>query len=148
MTLRLPSAQTFTLNLRIPGWAQGARLAINGKHETGTLPPGSFAAIRREWRSDDRIELELPLMQRLESIDAAHPQTVALLAGPLVLMRLLDEDNAAASTVTRARLLAAQRDPNGRHEWQARTEGGFHTLKPFLDINGESYSAYQEVLPS
>jgi hypothetical protein len=28
----------------------------------------------------DRIELELPLTQRLESIDAAHPETVALLA--------------------------------------------------------------------
>ena len=31
MTLRLPSAQTFTLNLRIPAWAQGAALSINGR---------------------------------------------------------------------------------------------------------------------
>ena len=148
MTMQLPSAQTFTLNLRIPAWAQGAGLSINGRRETEPLQPGRFAAIRREWRSDDRIELQLPLTQRLESIDAAHPQTVALLAGPLVLMRLLDEDNSAASTVTRTRLLAAQRDPSGRHEWQAQTEGGVHTLKPFLDIGGESYSVYQEVSPS
>jgi DUF1680 family protein len=148
MSLRLPSARTFTLNLRIPVWAQGAGLSINGKRETGTLAPGRFAAIRREWRSDDRIDLELPLAQRLESIDAAHPQTVALLAGPLVLMRVLDEDNSAASTVRRTRLLAAQRDRNGRHEWQVQTEVGFHTLKPFIDIGAESYSVYQEVLPS
>jgi DUF1680 family protein len=148
MTLRLPSALNFTLNLRIPAWAQGAGLSINGTRATQSPQPGRFAAIRREWRSADRIELELPLMQRLESIDAAHPETVALLAGPLVLMRIVDEDTSASSTVTRTSLSAAQRDRNGRHEWQARTDGGVLKLKPFLDIDGESYSAYQNVLPS
>jgi DUF1680 family protein len=146
MTLRLPSALNFTLNLRIPAWAQGAGLLINGTRETQPLQPGRFAAIRREWRPADRIELELPLMQRLESIDAAHPETVALLAGPLVLMRILDADGSAASTVTRTSLLAARRDRNGGHEWQAPTDAGFLKLKPFLDIGGESYSAYQQVL--
>ena len=148
MTLRLPSALTFTLNLRIPAWAQGAGLLINGKRETQPLQPGRFAAIRREWRPADRIELELPLTQRLENIDAAHPETVALLAGPLVLMRILDENGSAAPTVTRTSLLAAQRDRNARHEWQALTDAGLLKLKPFLDIEGESYSAYQQVLPS
>jgi DUF1680 family protein len=148
MTLRLPSAQTFTLNLRIPAWAPGAELLINGRRDSRPLQPGSFAAIRREWRSADRIELELPLTRQLESIDAVHPETVALLAGPLVLMRILDDDNAASSTITRTSLLAAQRDANGRHEWQARTDGGFIKLKPFLDIDAEGYSAYQQVVPS
>ncbi len=148
MTLRLPSAQTFTLNLRIPAWAQGAELSINGKRNALSLEPGSFAAIRREWRSADRIELELPLTQRLESIDAAHPDTVALLAGPLVLMRILDDDGAASSTLTRTSLLAAQRDRGGEHEWQARTDAGSVKLKPFLDIDAQSYSAYQQVVPS
>jgi hypothetical protein len=148
MTLRLPSAQTFTLNLRIPAWAQGADLSINGKRNALSLEPGSFAAVRREWRSADRIELELPLTRRLESIDAAHPDTVALLAGPLVLMRILNDDGAANSTLTRTSLLAAQRDRGGEHEWQARTEAGSVKLKPFLDIDAESYSAYQHVVPS
>jgi uncharacterized protein len=148
MTLRLPSAQTFTVNLRIPAWAQGADLSINGRRDSRPLQPGSFAAIRREWSSADRIELELPLMRRLESIDAVHPETVALLAGPLVLMRILDDDNAASSTITRTSLLAAQRDANGRPEWQARTDTGFIKLKPFLDIDAEGYSAYQQVVPS
>jgi DUF1680 family protein len=148
MTLQVPSAQTFTLNLRIPAWAQDARLSINGKPEVRSPEPGRFAAIRREWRSGDRIELELPLTQRLEGIDAAHPQTVALLAGPLVLMRILDENPGVASAVARTSLLAAQRDPGGKHEWRVASEAGPLTLKPFLDITGESYSAYQDVLPS
>jgi uncharacterized protein len=148
MTLQLPTAQTFTLSLRIPAWAQGAAVSINGTRETQPLEPGRFAAIRREWRSADRIELELPLTQRLESIDAAHPETVALLAGPLVLMRIIDEVNSATSPVARSELLAARRDPKGPHEWQAPKDIGLIKLKPFLDIGTESYSAYQNVLRS
>jgi hypothetical protein len=89
----------------------------------------------------------LPLTRHLESVDAAHPNTLALLAGPLVLMRIL-EDSAAASPLTRANLLAAQRDGDGQHEWRASTDAGPVILKPFLDIDAENYSVYQEVVPS
>ena len=145
MTLRLPSPQLFTLNLRIPAWAQDASLLINGKRQTPQS--GQFAAIRREWRDADRVELELPDARRLESIDAAHPDTVALLAGPLVLMRTLEADT-SASPIRRNNLLNAQRDRSGRHEWQVATDSGAVKLKPFLDIDAELYSAYQTVLPS
>jgi uncharacterized protein len=147
MTLQLPSAQTFSLNLRIPAWARGANLKINGRTEIQSLRPGQFAAIRREWRTSDRLELELPLLQSLESIDAAHPDTVALIAGPLVLMRVLNAGT-AASPIPRSRLLAAQRDGNGKHQWLATSAAGPVTLKPFLDIGGQPYTAYQTVLSS
>ena len=147
MTLQPAGAQTFTLSLRIPAWADGASLLVNGRRETSPLEPGRFAAIRREWRPADRIELELPLRQRLEGVDAEHPDTVALSAGPLVLMRI-QGDGPAASGVTRAHLLAARRIDGGAHEWQAATDTGLLRLKPFLDIDGEGYSAYQRVSPS
>ena len=146
MRLRLPGPQLFTLNLRIPAWAQDASVLINGKREP-TPQSGQFLAIRREWHSGDEVELQLPDARRLESVDAAHPDTVALLAGPLVLMRLTDAD-AAASPIRRDSLLHAQRDRGGRHEWQVTTDTGAVKLKPFLDIDGEHYSAYQMVLPS
>jgi uncharacterized protein len=146
MTLQLPRAEPFTINLRIPEWAHGASLQINGK-ERQSLHAGQFAAILREWRSGDRIELELPLTQRLESVEAVQPDTVAVVAGPLVLMRILETD-AAIAGVVRASLLAAQRNPQGRHDWQVTTTGGPVTLKPFLDIEAENYSVYQSVLPS
>ena len=150
MTLRLPSPQQFTLNLRIPAWARDASLLINGKREP-TPRSGQFAALRRQWQSADRIELELPDARRLESVDAEHPDTVALLAGPLVLMRTVEAD-AAVAPLRRDSLLNAQRDRNGRHEWQVTTDAGAGVgavkLKPFLDIDGERYSAYQTVLPS
>ena len=148
VTLRLPSPQRFTLNLRIPAWAQDATLLINGKREP-TPQSGQFAAIQREWQPVDRIELELPDTRRLERVDAQHPDTVALLAGPLVLMRTIEVD-AAASPLRRDSLLNAQRDRHGAHEWAVATEAGAGAvkLKPFVDIDGERYSAYQTVLPS
>ena len=146
MTLQLPRPEAFAVNLRIPDWAQGASLQINGR-DRQSLQPGQFAAIRREWRPGDKIELELPLMQRLESIEATQPDTVALLAGPLVLMRILEADGAVAG-VARDSLLDAQRDPRIQHAWQVKTAGDPITLKPFLDIEAQSYSVYQTVLPS
>src|ERR1035441_8119464 len=48
-------------------------------------PPSSnaYAAIRRTWRSGDRIDLTLPQSFRTESIDDLHPETVALMRGPV-----------------------------------------------------------------
>jgi DUF1680 family protein len=143
LTLQNPTPQTFSLNLRIPAWAQGAALSVNGKRQSESLQPGRFAAIRREWRAGDRIELELPQVMRLESVDAQHPDIVALIAGPMVLMRI--DPSSAGAPASRANLLAAQRIPNGAHEWRAATPTGPMKLKPFLDIDRETYSAYQTV---
>ena len=144
LTLQTAGPQIFTLHLRIPAWAQGAELSINGRSEAAAPQPGRFAAVRREWRPGDRIELLLPLARRLEAVDAAHADTMALLAGPLVLMRILD-DSGAAPPIARSSLLAADRASPGAHEWLAHTDSGPVRLKPFLDIGAESYSAYQQV---
>jgi DUF1680 family protein len=139
--LRLSRAQTFTLSLRIPAWSQGASVGVNGRPGPAPLAAGQFAALRREWHSADRIELDLPLGRALESVDTLHPDLVALRVGPLVLMRIIDAN--VAPPIPRERLLAAQRDPAGAQEWRA----GSLKLKAFLDIDAEAYSAYQKVLP-
>jgi uncharacterized protein len=142
MTLHLTRVTTFTLNFRVPAWSQGASLSVNGRREKVALEPGRFAAVRREWQPADRIELELPLIQALERVDAEHPNTVALRAGPLVLMRIVEE-NRPTLTLTRQSLLAARRASG--HEWRGSTEAGEVKLRPFLDIDAEHYSVYQEV---
>jgi len=105
----------------------------------------AIRGLAREWRSADRIELELPLVRALESVDALHPDVVALRSGPLVLMRMVDENG--ANPMTRQNLLSAQRDPTTRVH--AGFDGsGSVTLRAFPDIRAEDYSAYQQVLPS
>jgi len=78
----------FAINLRIPEWAVGATISINGKPTSASVAAGQFATFRRTWKKGDRIEVALPMKLRLESIDPQHPQTVALLCGPLVLFAI------------------------------------------------------------
>ncbi|HMD72762.1 MAG TPA: beta-L-arabinofuranosidase domain-containing protein [Steroidobacteraceae bacterium] len=142
MTLALPSEQTLTVNLRIPAWANGASLAVNGKRVARDWQPGTFAALRRAWRAGDFIELELPRPMRLEPVDAEHPDTVALLCGPLVLMRLLDEADSAMAPLARESWLAAARTEPSAHEWLVMDADRRIRLRPFMDIGSERYSAY------
>jgi DUF1680 family protein len=124
----------FAINLRIPAWAEGATLSVNGKRQH--VPAGSFASLQRQWKNGDRIELELPLTKRLESIDQQHPDVVALLAGPIVLFPITD----AEPKITRAQLLAAKQ--TGVQSWQVETAGSSMKMLPFTAIGDEQYSTY------
>ena len=144
MTVQTSAPQTFAVNLRIPAWATGASLRVNGRHEAVPLVPGTFATLHRPWRPGDRIELDLPLHTRLQSVDAEHPDTVALLAGPLVLMRL--RDGAPPAPPSRRELLSAQPVHGNASSWRAGSGPAAVTLRPFCDIGGEGYSTYQRVI--
>ena len=80
--------QELAINLRIPAWAQNPMVAVNGKAVSAPVERGKFATIRCQWKTGDRIELEIPMRTRLEPIDPWHPKTVALMSGPLVLFAL------------------------------------------------------------
>lgn len=126
----------FGLSLRIPAWAEGATISVNGKTAGMEIVPGSFAAIRRVWRNGDRVGLELPLTKRLEAIDGRHADTVALLSGPLVLFAITD----GAPKVTREQLLAATK--SGERSWTVATAGAPLRMLPFTSIADEAYSTY------
>jgi uncharacterized protein len=134
----------FSIYLRIPAWAKGASLTVNGMHGSRTVDAGPFAEIRREWKTGDRIELELPFAKRLEAVDAQHPDVMALLRGPLVLMALRDGDS-TLGPVTRAQLLSVQPAAPRSHEWIAGSGESALRMKPFLDIQDEGYSTYMNV---
>lgn len=76
-----------TIHLRIPVWAAGATLAVNGTPLATPLVPGSYAPLTRVWEQGDVIDLDLPLRVRLLE---GHPQIeearnqVAVARGPLV----------------------------------------------------------------
>ena len=117
------SPAEFSIFVRVPEWAEGARATVSGRHESRALRPGSFAEIWRKWKTGDRIELELPLKVRLEPVDALHLNIVAVMAGPSVLMAPPN------TTATRAQLLA----------------GTGLGLKSFMDIGDEPYTTYVRV---
>ena len=147
----------FSVFLRIPAWAKGAALQVANEVMDYKILPGSFAEIRREWKTGDRIELDFPFTTRLEAVDAQHPDVVALATGPLVLMALRGDGansglssgiNAEQQHVTRAMLLAAKQSAGKGHEWTAGSGAETLRLKPFLDIQDEPYTTYLKVAAS
>jgi len=129
-------AAEFDVNFRIPAWADGAYLAVKGKRVAEPVTPGTFATVRRRWKTGDRVELELPMRNRLEAIDSRHADTVALLCGPLVLFAI--GENVPA--VTRQQLLEARKV--GAGDWRVETAAGAMKLLPYTGISDEAYSAY------
>jgi uncharacterized protein len=166
--LSLSKSAEFAIHFRIPSWALGASISVNGKLAGAGVPalPGSFVKLRRTWKNGDRVELDLPMPLHLESIDERHPGTVALVSGPLVLFAVIDTVPAAvpgqASTpevitessghavtslyardvppVTADQLLSARK--MGPQRWQVGLESGKLTMLPFTAITDQQYSTY------
>lgn len=130
----------YTLYIRIPGWAgPNPVLSVNGSRVSQAVEPGTFAAIRRTWKDGDRVELELPMTLRVEVVDANHPNLVALLHGPLVLFAVADSQ----PSFDKNALLQAKPSNNASGDWQATSaDGSSVTLRPFMNIDKESYSTY------
>jgi DUF1680 family protein len=126
----------FALNLRIPAWADGVYIAVNGKRVADAIVAGKFVAIRRTWKTGDRVELHLPMRTRLEPIGPMHPKTVALLYGPLVLFPI---GNAPAKITQRELLAAKKTHPQ---KWQVQTAAANFDLLPFTAISDETYTTY------
>jgi DUF1680 family protein len=126
----------FAVNFRIPAWAEGASISVNGKRVREPVLPGSFVTVQRQWKTGDQIEVELPLTKRLEPIDPRHPKTVALVCGPLVLFAITE----AQPAVTSKQLLSAKKV--GAQKWQVETAAAPLTLLPFTSISDEQYSTY------
>ena len=82
------SAVEFPLRLRIPGWAEGAAISVNGQAQA--LPAaGTFAKIDRKWKAGDLVELKLPLRPR---ISRGFNDSVSIDRGPLVFSFPIGED--------------------------------------------------------
>jgi uncharacterized protein len=72
---------SFPLHLRIPGWAAGATVAVNGAPVGRAAEPGTFFVLDRAFSNGDRVSLRLPMAVRIT--DWPH-DGVGIERGPLV----------------------------------------------------------------
>jgi uncharacterized protein len=77
----------WTLRLRVPAWADGASVRVEGDDPSATTASPGWHAVERRWSAGDRLELVLPMRPRLtiadRRIDAVR-ESVAIERGPLV----------------------------------------------------------------
>jgi hypothetical protein len=87
MTVQPRKPAAFPLKLRIPSWATGATVKVNGK--VSNPKPGTFATISRTWKTGDRIDIKLPMAIRVER---RFNNSATITRGPLVYSLKIGED--------------------------------------------------------
>jgi hypothetical protein len=86
ITVTPTQASNFTFFLRIPAWAEGARVSVNGESLSG-VKPGQYLPIQRQWKPGDAIRANFDMTPQVLE---ANPHViddmgrVAIQRGPLV----------------------------------------------------------------
>lgn len=137
LTLQPAVPQEFTLSLRIPGWCQGAKIALNGQPIERLDMEKGYARISRKWMSGDVVELVLAMeVERIE----AHPRVtanggrVAIQRGPIVYCF------EAADNLEGVRNIILPRDASFTTEHRADLLGGVTLIKT-ADRRGRALTA-------
>ena len=89
LTIAQAPMREITLKLRIPGWLRaGARaLRVNGQPVASELKPGTYAEVKRHWKTGDAVALTLDLKPALWEANPLGEETTdqrAVRFGPLV----------------------------------------------------------------
>jgi len=77
--VKTSSAVSFPLAVRVPGWAVGAEISLNGETPRPVVP-GRYHILTRTWRKKERVVLVLPMRVR---ISRRYNDSVAVHRGPL-----------------------------------------------------------------
>ncbi len=87
ITVRKCKKEAFDILLRIPEWADGSTILVNGKDAGVEISAGSFAIINRPWKKGDNLTLEMPMEVKLMAgnprIEEVRNQA-AIKRGPIV----------------------------------------------------------------
>ena len=116
-------AREWTLRVRVPDWARGAQIEIDG--QTREVEAGEYLEIRRHWKSGDCATLTLPMQPRRVRSHAYALENggrVAVLRGPLLYCaEAIDNPDVDLRDLILSAPLEAS--------WQGETLGGVTVLR-------------------
>ncbi|KAF2729735.1 DUF1680-domain-containing protein [Polyplosphaeria fusca] len=85
IALQVSGSGSFDMKLRIPSWADGTEISVNGEKQSVSAVAGSYAKISRAWVSGDKVTIRLPM--KFHMIAANDNKNIAAVAyGPLILI--------------------------------------------------------------
>ena len=87
-TVKADSPVGFPLVLRIPEWAHGAKLTMDGV-DVGSPTPGTFHVVECEWNGETIITLELPMSVKTTR---RYNNAISIERGPLVYSLKIGEE--------------------------------------------------------
>jgi DUF1680 family protein len=138
-TLTVEGTGKWAMKIRVPGWAEGAGISVNGKDAGVSVKAGSYATIEREWKSGDTISVKLPM--KLHAVVANDNAAVAAIAyGPVVLSGNYGQQ--ALSGMPTIALDSVKKTSADRLAFEGMADGKKVSLGPFYDAQGFNYVVY------
>ncbi len=154
------------LNVRCPGWAdKPVTFSLNGR-QIATGKPGENAVLNADWKTGDKVEIDIPMSLRTEHLHGGHTEQNAFFYGPtllagdlgevenyqkrIYLRDQLDLQNAACKPVpillgdNAAQLAAAAKPVPGsdRAYNLPATDGSSVLIRPFNQMPYQHYNVY------
>jgi len=127
LTVVAETAVSFPLLLRVPGWADGAVVRVEGESER-SLRTATFHRLDREWQGTTRVSLRFP-MHTL--VNLRYNQGAAVERGPLTYASLIEESWTRINADKPGREL-----PHGDFEVRPASPWNYGLLLPDADLAG------------
>jgi DUF1680 family protein len=141
LTVRDPGNGRFAIKLRVPAWAKGATLAVNGVRQAAT--PGALATVSRTWKAGDVVDLVLPQSFRMLAIDDKNPDIAAVMRGPVMYVGLNPWDGIDGKAIPLPGALAPVEGQD--QAWRAVVDGRDLVFVPYSTVGTERYNTYFKV---
>lgn len=97
VTISPEKAAEFPVKFRIPAWAKGSTISVNGKNFKGKVEPGTYVSITRKWNTNDKVEINFPMEFRYIKGRKRNAGRVALMRGPVIYGLNLDKNTEATA---------------------------------------------------
>jgi DUF1680 family protein len=131
------SNKKWAMRIRIPQWASGAEVSVNGKKQSISTASGTYAVLSRSWRSGDTVTIRLPM--QLRTVPAKDNANIAAIAyGPVILSG--NYGSTSLSSVPTLTLGSIKR--SSELAFTATANGQTVNLSPFYDAHGYNYNVY------
>ncbi|KAL1638184.1 hypothetical protein SLS58_008924 [Diplodia intermedia] len=131
----------WAMHLRIPAWADGAAVYVNGAVPDGGVAaePGSYAVVEREWADGDEVTVVLPMGFR--TVPANDDESVVALAyGPVILVGDYGAEKPAGNPTLD--LSSVKRTSDDALAFEATAGNKTVQLGPYFDAQGFNYVTY------
>lgn len=135
----------FTLSLRVPEWAKGVELEVNGKNTAAPVKDG-WLDITADWQNDS-VQVFFPSELRAETLPDM-PELMSVVDGPIVLAGITGSD----CGITGADKLNEQFMPQMEHtygtfpwrqnSWHTRNQPQSVMFRPLYEVTDEEYTVY------
>lgn len=135
----------FTLSLRVPEWAQGVEIEIDGEKITPEIKNG-FVNITKVW-NESAVQVYFPSELTAQSLPDS-PELISIMDGPIVLAGLTESDRGLAVNGSLQSAFIPQYEhtygtfPWRQNSWRTVNQPQNFAFRALYEITDEQYTVY------